>query len=180
MELELRFFATFREAVGGKIVERTYPEGSTVGDVLRALEDEFEDLDGAILDEGGDVRGQVTVLKNGRDVVHLDGTATSLAAGDAVSLFPPVAGGTVTQTKSYRGISLRLARHYLENMGADPVDDDALAGDGWRARLSAERVPVGGGTMELTEVTVAFEADDEATLADVVERFGQKAMRAGG
>lgn len=181
MELELRFFATFRSAVGGKTVEREYPDGASVGDVLRALEGEFGELEGALLDADGDVPGQVTVLRNGRDVVHLEGTDTPLSDGDAVSIFPPVAGGSVDRAKTYRGISLRLARQYLENLGGEAVDDGVLAGDGWRATLSAEKVPVGEhGTMELTEVTVTFEADDESTLADIVERFGRKAMRAGG
>lgn len=181
MKLELRFFATFRAVVGGKTVEREFTGGSSLGDVLRALEGEFGELEGALLDADGDVPGQVTVLRNGRDVVHLEGTDTPLADGDAVSIFPPVAGGSVEREKTYRGISLRLAKHYLENLGGETVDDGVLAGEGWRAALSAETVPVGEhGTMELTEVTVTFEADDESTLADVVERFGQKAMRAGG
>lgn len=181
MELELRFFATFRPIVGGKTIEREYPDGSAVGDVLRALETEFEELEGSLLEGDGDIPGQVTVLRNGRDVVHLEGTATPLTDGDTLSIFPPVAGGTVERRKAYRGISLRLARHYLENLGAEPVEENVLAGDGWRASLSAETVPVGErGTIQLTEVTVVFEADDEATLADVVDRFGRKAMRAGG
>lgn len=179
MELELRFFATFRSVVGGKTIEREYQEGSTVGDVLRALEGEFEELD--LLEADGEIPGQVAVLRNGRDVVHLDGTATPLEDGDALSLFPPVAGGSVERERSYRGISLRLARRYLETLGAEPAGDDDLAADGWRASLSAETVSVGEtSSLELTEVTVAFEADDEATLEDVVERFSRKAMRAGG
>lgn len=181
MELELRFFATYRAVVGEKTVERTYPDGSTVGDVLRALEEEFGGLEGALLDDDGDVPGQVTVLRNGRDVVHLEGTDTPLSDGDAVSVFPPVAGGTVEREKAYRGISLRLAKHYLRNLGAEETDGGALAGDGWRATLSAEKVAINErASLELTEVTVSFEADDESTLDDIVERFGQKAMRAGG
>lgn len=187
MELELRFFATFRTVVGEKTVARDYPDGSSVGDVLRALEAEHEAFEGALLDAEGDVKGQVTVLRNGRDVVHLEGTATPLSDGDALSLFPPVAGGDgATREEAYRGISLRLARHYLEGLGAEEreagdAETTVLVADDWRASLSAERVSVSAGSaMELTEVTVAFEADDEATLTDVVERFDRKAMRAGG
>jgi molybdopterin synthase sulfur carrier subunit len=33
------------------------------------------------------------VLKNGREVLHLDGLDTPLDDGDRVSVFPPVAGG---------------------------------------------------------------------------------------
>lgn len=93
VDLELRFFATFREAVGRKEIDRTFDDGVEVGDVLRALEAEFPELAGELLDGDGDIRPQLSVLKNGREVVHLEGTETSLDDGDRVSVFPPVAGG---------------------------------------------------------------------------------------
>lgn len=93
MNLELRFFATFREAVGQKTVHREYPEGSTVGDVLADLEAEYPDLEGNLLDDDGQIRPQLSILKNGKDVVHMEGVQTDLADGDTLSVFPPVAGG---------------------------------------------------------------------------------------
>lgn len=85
----------------------------------------------------------------------------------------------VERERSYRGISVRAAMGYLENVGGERVDDHTVAGDGWRASLSAEKVSVGP-SIQLTEVTVAFEADSEDVLDPVVERFSQKAIRAGG
>ena len=93
MELELRFFATFREAVGQKTIRREFPADADVGDVLAAIEEEFPELVGEILDDGGDIQPQLSVLRNGREVVHIDGTETTLADGDRLSVFPPVAGG---------------------------------------------------------------------------------------
>jgi molybdopterin synthase sulfur carrier subunit len=90
MTLELRFFATFREGVGQKTLEREYPDETTVGDVLTDLVEEF-DLD---LFEDGDLRPQLSIMKNGKDVVHLDGLDTRLEDGDTLSVFPPVAGGS--------------------------------------------------------------------------------------
>lgn len=84
--------------------------------------------------------------------------------------------------KEYRGISVRLARNYLERLGGTVVDDHTVEGDGWRADLSAEKVSIGP-SIELTEVTVVFEAGDgfgEAALDELVADFSQKAMRAGG
>ena len=80
--------------------------------------------------------------------------------------------------KEYRGISKRLAADYLENLGGERVDDDRLEGDGWSADLSAETVEVAG-SIELTEVTVAFEGE-AGVLEELVEDFTRKAMRAGG
>lgn len=91
MSVQLRFFATFREAVGTKTITREYDAG-TVGDVLVALEDEFEGLAGQILEDGA-VRPQVNVLLNGRDVEHEQGIETPIEPDDTLSIFPPVAGG---------------------------------------------------------------------------------------
>jgi molybdopterin synthase sulfur carrier subunit len=91
MSLELRFFATFREAVGTKTISREY-DAATVGDVLVALESEFEGLAGQIMEDGA-VKSQVNVLLNGRDVTHEQGVDTPIEPDDTLSVFPPVAGG---------------------------------------------------------------------------------------
>ncbi|MFC6733631.1 MULTISPECIES: hypothetical protein [unclassified Haladaptatus] len=82
--------------------------------------------------------------------------------------------------KSFRGISERLAKHYLQNLGGEVEDEEAneVVGDDWTASVSSEKVSIGP-TVELTEVTVVFEGEEE-TLDELVERFSQKAMRAGG
>lgn len=92
MEIELRFFATFRDAVGRKHVERAYDDGATVRTVLSALESEFDGLDGRLLDDG-EIRPQLSILINGRDVQHEGGPDTALDDDDRLSVFPPVAGG---------------------------------------------------------------------------------------
>ena len=92
MELELRFFATFREAVGGKTVAYEVDDGATVGDVLRSLEAEYDGLEERLLADDA-LAPQISVLKNGREVLHMDGLDTTLEDGDQLSIFPPVAGG---------------------------------------------------------------------------------------
>lgn len=93
MQIEFRFFATFRQAVGSKTTEHNYADGARVGDVLAALEDEYEGLSGNLLDGDGEIRPQLSVFKNGREVLHMDGVETGLDDGDTLSVFPPVAGG---------------------------------------------------------------------------------------
>lgn len=95
MELELRFFANFRAEVGQKTIHREYEDGSTVGDILQALESEFPGLEGELV-ENGAIRDQLSVLRNGRDVYHMDGLDTPMADEDRLSVFPPVAGGVDT------------------------------------------------------------------------------------
>jgi hypothetical protein len=89
-----------------------------------------------------------------------------------------VTDARVTRTKSYRGISLRLAREYLVKLGGEAVAEDRIEGSGWTASLSAEKVSIGP-TLQLTEVTVVFEGNTE-TLEGLIPKFSQKAMRAGG
>jgi sulfur-carrier protein len=89
MKLILRFFANFREAVGQKTLEREYPDDATVGEVLESLTEEY----GLDLFEDGEMRPQLSIMRNGKDVVHIDGRETSLSDGDRLSIFPPVAGG---------------------------------------------------------------------------------------
>lgn len=90
MQIELRFFANFREAVGQKTVQREYENGLQAGDVLRQLSEEFTEMD---LFEDGELREYLTILRNGTDITHLDGLETPLEDGDELSVFPPVAGG---------------------------------------------------------------------------------------
>ncbi|PSQ21159.1 molybdopterin synthase sulfur carrier subunit [Halobacteriales archaeon QS_8_65_32] len=92
MNLKCRFFATFRQAVGSKTIEREVEDETTVGDLLSALETEYDGLEGQLLD-GESLKPSINVLRNGREVLHMDGSATELADGDTVSVFPPVAGG---------------------------------------------------------------------------------------
>lgn len=98
MDLELRFFATFREAVGQKSIRRQFDGEASVGAVLASLEAEFPGLEDELLDEDG-IRPQLSVLKNGRDVVHMEGVDTSLEEGDLLSVFPPVAGGDHSKSR---------------------------------------------------------------------------------
>lgn len=206
MELELRFFATFREAVGSKTISLEVADDATVGDVLATLETEYDGLGDMLIDDEA-IAPHINVLLNGREVLHMEGLDTPLSPGDTLSIFPPVAGGTnsvdaesggeesaVAETddvntgdrreKSYRGISRRLAAHYLRNLGGsfvgadDPADATRIEGGGWTAELAAETVAVAG-SLELTEVRITF-TGDAAALDDLIDSFSQKAMRAGG
>jgi molybdopterin synthase sulfur carrier subunit len=91
MNIELRFFANFREAVGQKELGWETDEGATVGSVLHDVEAEYADVD--IFDEDGEIREFLSIMKNGREVAYMDGTETGLEDDDTISVFPPVAGG---------------------------------------------------------------------------------------
>lgn len=91
MEIEMRFFANFREAVGQKTLARACANEDTVGDLLGEIESEYPEVN--LFDEDGDVREFLSIMKNGRDITYLDGLETALEDDDTISVFPPVAGG---------------------------------------------------------------------------------------
>jgi hypothetical protein len=80
--------------------------------------------------------------------------------------------------RSFRGISQRLATHYLTNLGGEEVEPGRVVADGWEASLSESKATIGP-TLSLNEVDVVFEGSEDV-LEPLVERFAQKAMRAGG
>jgi len=68
-------------------------EGSTVGEVLRALGAAHERLGAKLFDEHGAVRRFVNVYVEDEDIRFADGLDTKVEPGQTVSLLPAVAGG---------------------------------------------------------------------------------------
>jgi hypothetical protein len=84
----------------------------------------------------------------------------------------------VRRERSFRGISKRLAIQSLETLGAEQVSEGRVEADDWAADLSAQTVGVGP-SVSLTQIDFVFEGDPDV-LDPLIERFAQKAMRAGG
>jgi molybdopterin synthase sulfur carrier subunit len=79
--------------VGGKEIDLALAPSTTVRMVLRQLSARYPELGQKLWDEHEVMRGYVKVLKEGRDIRHLQGLDTALAEADTLSLFPPVGGG---------------------------------------------------------------------------------------
>ncbi len=91
--MKVRFFANLREMVGCKELDLALDSNSTVRMALRQLCAQYPELGQKLWDEDEVPRGYVKVLKEGRDIQHLQGLDTALAETDTLSLFPPVGGG---------------------------------------------------------------------------------------
>ncbi|MFB6069355.1 MAG: hypothetical protein ABEJ90_05470 [Halobacterium sp.] len=100
----------------------------------------------------------------------------------ALRALPPIErareGDRLRVTRAFRGTTLDQAAGYLETLGGERTGAGVVEGDGWRATLSAEEVPVGP-SYRLTEVTVTWTGDADAVDA-VVAAFRLKAFRAPG
>lgn len=83
----VRLRAPLSELAGGK--RELELEGSTVAEVLKALEREHPAVRGWILDEHGEIREHINVFVN-RDYGRGD---TAVAAGDRLHVLPAISGG---------------------------------------------------------------------------------------
>ena len=68
-------------------------EGSTVGEVLKALEAAHPGFQARLFDDAGGLRRFVNVFVADEDVRFADGLDTPVDAGQTVSIIPAVAGG---------------------------------------------------------------------------------------
>ena len=67
--------------------------GSTVGEVLKALDAAHPGFGDRLFDDGGSLRRFVNVFLADEDVRFLDGLETPVADGQTLSIVPAVAGG---------------------------------------------------------------------------------------
>jgi molybdopterin synthase sulfur carrier subunit len=91
MIIEVQFFATFREVFESKSVQMEVGTGATVNDLLNLVCNTRERRERVF--DNGKLKPHIVVMKNGRHIQHLKGLATELNDGDAISVFPPIAGG---------------------------------------------------------------------------------------
>ena len=90
MAVTVKIPTQLRAATDGEGVANV--DGSTVGEVLDALYDRYDDLRSRIAEDGG-LRRFVNVYVGGEDIRFLDGLDTSVSDGDEVTILPAVAGG---------------------------------------------------------------------------------------
>lgn len=68
-------------------------QGSTLRDVLAALNAAHAGFDERLFDESGDLHKFVNIFVSDDDVRYLNGLDTAVKDGDTVSIIPAVAGG---------------------------------------------------------------------------------------
>ena len=91
MSATVRVPTQLRTLTGG--VGEVAADGSTVGEVLAALEVAHPGMGERLFDESGKLRRFVNVFVADEDIRFLDGLGTVVAPGATVSIVPAVAGG---------------------------------------------------------------------------------------
>jgi molybdopterin synthase sulfur carrier subunit len=91
MSVPVRVPTQLRPLTGG--VGEVEVDGSTVGEVLKALDAAHPGLGERLFDDEGQLRRFVNVFLADEDVRFLEGLATPVTPGQTVSIVPAVAGG---------------------------------------------------------------------------------------
>jgi molybdopterin converting factor small subunit len=91
MAVTVRIPTQLRELSGG--ASEASLEGSTVAEVLKALEGAHPGFGERLYDDTGALRRFVNVFVADEDIRFLDGLDTPVADGQTVSIIPAVAGG---------------------------------------------------------------------------------------
>ena len=91
MSVTVRIPTQLRTLTGG--AGQVTVDGSTVGDVLKALDVAHPGMGERLFDEAGKLRRFVNVFVADEDVRFMDGLGTAVAEGQTVSIVPAVAGG---------------------------------------------------------------------------------------
>jgi molybdopterin converting factor small subunit len=91
MSVTVRVPTILRPLTGG--AAEVSAEGSTLAEVLDALEADHTGIRARVLDEDGKLRRFVNVYVNDDDVRFADGLQTATPDGASISIIPAVAGG---------------------------------------------------------------------------------------
>jgi molybdopterin synthase sulfur carrier subunit len=91
MSVSVRIPTPLRKHTDGQ--EEVEVDGSTAGEVLQNLGEEYPDLREKIFTDDGGVRRFVNVFANDRDIRFQDELETEVDDGDQVSIVPAMAGG---------------------------------------------------------------------------------------
>ena len=91
MSVKVRIPTQLRTLTGG--AGEVSVEGSTVGEVLKALDAAHEGFGDRLFDESGELRRFVNVFLADEDVRFLEGLASPVTDGQTLSIVPAVAGG---------------------------------------------------------------------------------------
>jgi len=91
MAVEVRLPTLLRSHADG--AASVTADGETVGDVFRALTEQYPGMSGNLIDDDGNLHKFVNVYRNDDDIRYLEQLDTKVGDGDVISILPAVAGG---------------------------------------------------------------------------------------
>ena len=170
--MDVRVYATLRPIIGGPKASLDIEPGNTFQQLLDEMIARWPDLTRELYDSKGQLHTGIHVFLNGRDVRYLGGLDMPIPEDGESRIFPPVGGGShppadagpIQVTHEYHGVPQWLMKEYLTDLGAAPVDNQTMAGDGWQAVISKAEpnrigsLVVGGAAVEFTGPSAVLDA----------------------
>lgn len=94
MRVTVKFLAIFYELAKTFRVELEIPEGTTVRQLLRLLDEKFNpNISKTLLNDDSGLKEGYNILVNGKSLDYDKGLDMVLSDGDEVVLLPPISGG---------------------------------------------------------------------------------------
>jgi molybdopterin synthase sulfur carrier subunit len=92
MTITVKLFASFQEITG---TNRVFLESDNVRDMLNQLVELYPAMESEVFSspDRRELRRNVKVMINGRNIEFIDGLDTGLRGTDRIAVFPPVGGG---------------------------------------------------------------------------------------
>ena len=91
--MQVKLYASLRQAAGTKMVDLNIQAGTTIQEVLAQVTEAYPVLDKFIWKTQGELSEHAHVFINGENINHLQGLNTELKSDDHVDIFPPLVGG---------------------------------------------------------------------------------------
>lgn len=91
-KVKVKLFGDLPGVFQEREVEIELERGSNIRGLLDLLCNSYERRQ-KIFDQSGQIRSDINILKNGRNICFLDGIQTELREGDTIAIFPPIFGG---------------------------------------------------------------------------------------
>jgi sulfur-carrier protein len=91
--MQVKLYASLRQAAGTKMMDVEVSTGTTIGVVLSEVTRRYPILDKFIWKKEGEISEHAHVFINGENIRHMAGLETTVKPEDHVDIFPPLVGG---------------------------------------------------------------------------------------
>jgi molybdopterin synthase sulfur carrier subunit len=91
--MQVKLYASLRQAAGTNMMDVEIQPGSTIQDVLIEVTRRFPVLEKSVWKDQDELTEFVHVFINGENIRHMAGLETTLKPDDHVDIFPPLVGG---------------------------------------------------------------------------------------
>lgn len=91
--MQVKLYASLRQAAGTKMLDLEVSPGKTIGEVLNEVTQAYPVLVKFIWTDQRELSELAHVFINGENINHLVGLQTEIKPEDHVDIFPPLVGG---------------------------------------------------------------------------------------